>query len=271
MNYSNETKPAKILNLPSLQELNEGFFLTRDNDTTYYSMKKPENNVNRIVFDLQTSDVNICPIIRLVSCTSKNKKYSSYQSFVVEPKDKATGITVVMMKLDDPKNFFCNVRMMPLNTLSDIAEPEADSKLLTVNLDKANYVLKTDVTITPSNTGEALYSTHDVDVNAISDLVTSNEITELKRELEFQGAKLIAHYSQEILDIIVNENAAVNSTTMPMFIEDYILQLPTDKLKELLSANVIAGNLSTEIIGSNVILDLNRDWTTAGAFISYLL
>lgn len=270
MNYSNEIKPAKILNLSSLQELNENIFLKRENDTAYFSMKKPENNVNRIVFTLETSDINIKPTVRNVNCISKNKKYASYQSFVIEPKDKSTGVAVILMKLDDNKTFYCNVRILPLNALNDIVDKEADSKILTVNLEKANIVLKSDITISPSNTGEAMYSTHDVDVNGISDLISNNEMVELKRELEFQGSKLIAHYCQEILDIVINENST-NNNTLPLFSEDYILQLPPNKLKELLSANAIAGNISIEIVGANVIKDLNRDWTAASAFIGYML
>ncbi|WP_419870402.1 hypothetical protein [Chryseobacterium sp. CT-SW4] len=270
MSYSNDLKPAKVLNLRSLTELNESFFLQRDDDTAYFSMKKPENNLNRIVFSLKTNTINITPAIRFVNCINKNKRYISYQSFVIEPKSECTGITVVMIKLDDSKNFFCNVRILPLSKLSDIAEPETDSKLLTVNLEKAETVLKTDITICPSNTGEALYSTHDIDVNSISDLVTSGDLVELKRELEFQGAKLIAHYSQEILDIVVNENSA-NPAGTPLFSEDYILQLPSSQLKELLTANVITGNLATEIVGSNVIQGINSDWTASSAFIGYLI
>jgi hypothetical protein len=175
-----------------------------------------------------------------------------------------------MIKLEEHQTFFCNVRILPLNTLSDIAEPEIDSKLLTVNLEKSKCILKTDITITASNTGEALYAVHDVDVNAISDLVTPAEIVELKRELEFQGAKLIAHYFQEILDIIVNESPA-NTGKLPVIPDEYILNLPNDQLKEMLSANAISGCIAIEIIGSNVIQDLNRDWTAAGAFVGYLI
>lgn len=270
MNYSNDSKPAQILNVRTLEELNECFFLKRDSDTAYFSLKKPENNVNRVVFSLQTSDINVTPTIRLVNCVNKNKKYPLYQSFAIETKDKSTGIAILMLKLDDQKTFYCNVRILPLNTLDDVADREADSPLLTVNLEKANYLLKTDITINPSNTGEAMYSTHEVDVNAISDLISAVEMTELKRELEFQGAQLIAHYCQEILEIIINENAAT-SNTLPLLSEDYVLQLPLDSLKELLSANVISGNIMLEIVGSNVVRDVNKDWTGASAFISYLL
>lgn len=270
MNYSSETKPAKILNLSSLKDINESLYVVRNSDNAYFSTKKPENNSDRVAFNLTTSDINIQPVVRQVICTNKGKRYNNYQSFVIEPKDKSTGIAVILIKLEEHQTFFCNVRILPLNTLSEIAEPEIDSRLLTVNLEKSKCILKTDITITASNTGEALYAVHDVDVNAISDLVTPSEIVELKRELEFQGAKLIAHYFQEILDIIVNESPA-NTGKLPVIPDEYVLNLPNDQLKEMLTANAISGCIALEIVGSNVIQDLNRDWTAAGAFIGYLL
>lgn len=269
MNYSSEIKPAKILNLRSLKELNESVYLTRNSDNVYFSVKKVEHNAERAVFSLGTSSINIQPIVRQVQCT-KGRRSNNYISFAIEPKDKSMGLAVIMIKLEEHHTFFCNVRILPLSTLADIAEPEAESKLLTVNLEKSKCVLKTDITITASNTGEALYSVHDVDVSAISDLVTPDEIVELKRELEFQGSKLIAHYFQEILDIVINENP-VNPAKSLIIPEDYILNLPHDQLKEMMSANAISGCIALEIIGSNVIQNLNRDWTAAGAFIGYLL
>ncbi|MCJ7932669.1 MAG: hypothetical protein MUW56_03275 [Chryseobacterium sp.] len=272
MNYSIETKPAQILNLRSLKELNDSLYLTRNSDKAYLDPdpKKNDNNIDRIVFGLQTSSINIQPVIRPVNCINKLKKYSGYQSFVIEPKDKSTGIAVIMIKMDENTRFYCNVRTLPLSTLSEIAMPEQDSKFLTINLDKSRCVLKTDITITASNTGEALYSVHDVDVSGISDLVTPDEVIEIKRELEFQGSKLIAHYFQEILSIVVNETPA-NHGKLPVIPDDYILHLPQDQLKEMISANAISGCLALEIAGSNVIKDLNRDWTAASAFIGYLL
>lgn len=270
MNYSNEQKPAKILNLRTLQEVNESLYLTRTADTAYFSVKKPENNSDRVTFGLTTSDVNIKPLIRQVNCINKGKRYNNYQSFVVEPKDKSTGIAVILIKLEENQVFFCNIRILPLNTLSDIAEPETDSRLLTVNLERSKCILKTDITITASNTGEALYATHDVDVHAISDMITQGEIVELKRELEFQGTKLIAHYFQEILEIIINENPS-NTGKLPLIPDDYIINLPNDQLKEMITANAISGCIALEIVGSNVIKDINKDWTAAGSFIGYLI
>lgn len=276
MNYSSVTKPAKILNLESLNDLNERLYLVKNSEINYLDTKsaepkRTEHNSERFVFNLQTSDINIQPSIRLVNCLNRGgKRYNHFQSFVVEPKDKSTGIAVIMVKLDDPKVFYCNVRILPLTSLNEIVVPDYDSKLLTINLEKSKWTLKTDITITPSDTGEAQYSVHDVDVSAISELVTQDEVVALKRELEFQASKLIAHYFQEILSIVVNETppSGTKSLIIP---DDYILTLPPHQLKEMLSASAISACIALEITGYNVIKDLNRDWKSASAFINYLL
>ncbi|WP_426479390.1 hypothetical protein ACP3T3_08060 [Chryseobacterium sp. CBSDS_008] len=276
MNYSSVTKPAKILNLESLNDLNERLYLIKNSEINYLDTKsaepkKTEHNSERFVFNLQTSDINIQPSIRLVNCLNRGgKRYNHFQSFVVEPKDKSTGIAVIMVKLDDPKVFYCNVRILPLTSLNEIAVPDYDSKLLTINLEKSKWTLKTDITITPSDTGEAQYSVHDVDVSAISELVTQDEIVALKRELEFQASKLIAHYFQEILSIVVNETPPSGSKSL-IIPDDYILTLPPHQLKEMLSASAISACIALEITGYNVVKDLNRDWKSAAAFINYLL
>lgn len=276
MNYSSVTKPAKILNLESLNDLNERLYLVKNSETNYLDTKsaepkKTEHNSERFVFNLQTSDINIQPSVRLVNCLNRGgKRYNHFQSFVVEPKDKSTGIAVIMVKLDDPKVFYCNVRILPLTSLNEIAVPDYDSKLLTVNLEKSKWTLKTDITITPSDTGEAQYSVHDVDVSAISELVTQDEMVALKRELEFQASKLIAHYFQEILSIVVNETPPSGSKSL-IIPDDYILTLPPHQLKEMLSASAISACIALEITGYNVVKDLNRDWKSASAFINYLL
>ncbi|PWN63948.1 hypothetical protein [Chryseobacterium viscerum] len=276
MNYSSVTKPAKILNLESLNDLNERLYLIKNSEINYLDTKsaepkKTEHNSERFVFNLQTSDINIQPSIRLVNCLNRGgKRYNHFQSFVVEPKDKSTGIAVIMVKLDDPKVFYCNIRILPLTTLNEIVVPDYDSKLLTINLEKSKWTLKTDITITPSDTGEAQYSVHDVDVSAISELVTQDEIVALKRELEFQASKLIAHYFQEILSIVVNETPPSGSKSL-IIPDDYILTLPPHQLKEMLSASAISACIALEITGYNVVKDLNRDWKSASAFINYLL
>jgi len=276
MNYSSVTKPAKILNLESLNDLNERLYLIKNSEINYLDTKsaepkKTEHNSERFVFNLQTSDINIQPSIRLVNCLNRGgKRYNHFQSFVVEPKDKSTGIAVIMVKLDDPKVFYCNVRILPLTTLNEIAVPDYDSKLLTINLEKSKWTLKTDITITPSDTGEAQYAVHDVDVSAISELVTQDEVVALKRELEFQASKLIAHYFQEILSIVVNETPPSGSKSL-IIPDDYILTLPPNQLKEMLSASAISACIALEITGYNVVKDLNRDWKSASAFINYLL
>jgi len=73
--------------------------------------------------------------------------------------------------------------------------------------------------------------------------------------LKFQGAKLAAHYFQEIMNLFKSDT-------------EQILELP---IKKLLLANALAGCIAIEIVGANVIKDLNRDWIAAAAFISYVL
>lgn len=270
MNYSDEIKPAQILNITPLEELTDRIYLSKDNDYAYFSSKKPENNTTRSVFTLETSDINTQPTIRGVNCINKNKKYASYVSFVIETKEKSKGIVIVLLKLDEAKTFYCNCRILPFNTLNDIAEREFDSKLLTVNLERADAIVKTDITITPSNTGEALYSTHDVDVNSLSELITDGEMTDLRRELEFQGAQLIAHFCQEMLEIVLSESTVSVSNNL-LFSEDYIIKLPNNQLKDLLLSTTINGCICTEIVGEMAIKDINRDWIGATSFIRYMV
>ena len=256
MSYSNELKPAKILNLPSLEDLTDRIYLSRGDDTRYFSAKIPKNNVDRSVFYIQTSYINIMPNVRLVDCVRKGIKGGTCRLFVIEPKEKSTGIVVVLMKRNG-NTFDCNIRILPLNSLSDIAEAETDSKLLTINPEKSKFVLQMDISIMLSDAGEALYSVNDVDVNAASNLITPDEIVQLKRELEFHGAKIVAHYFQDVMNFFKSG--------------EQIFDLPNDQLKKLLLANTLAGCVSLEIVGSNVIKDLNMDWTAAAAFIGYIL
>ncbi|MEZ0004686.1 hypothetical protein ABH942_000029 [Flavobacterium sp. 28YEA47A] len=257
MNYYEELKPAKSPNLQPLEELLDKVHLSKELDTKYYSTKV-ENNIERLVFRMGTGNINIVPTVRLVSCVKKGKRKDSYQSFVIETKEKSTGIAVVLMKSEDNEVFHCNIRILPLNNLNDIAEVEADSKLLTVNLEKSKIVLKTDITISQSETGQALYSVHDVDVSKISDLVTEAEVVGLSNELKYIGARLVAHYFQNVMNFF-NHDGKHTSV------------LPSDKLKELLLANVMAGCIVIELVGSSVIQDLNKDWKAAQSFTAYLL
>jgi len=151
MNYSEELKPAKILNFQSLEDIQDSIFLRREDDTKYFSIRKPENNTERSVFYIETSDINVVPNVRQVNCLVKNEEKTPHWSFVLETKEKSIGIAVILMSLDKNKVFNCDIRILPLNSLSDIADTEADSKLLTVNLEKSKIVLKTDVSLIQSD------------------------------------------------------------------------------------------------------------------------
>lgn len=268
MNYSHEPKPAKIQNLQGLEDLIENIYLKRNPDKRYFSTKKPENNTKRLVFTLETSDVNISSTVRLVNCIIKNNKIP-YRSFVIEPKDKSTGISIISLDSDHNKILNCTVRMIPLNTLSDIAEVEADSKLLTVNLEKASFVIETDFTISLSNTDEAIFYPHEVDINSISNLVTQDDLVQLKRELEYQGNRIIAHYFQDVMNLFIDDNDQDSKFFLPH--SEQILELPENPLKKVLLANALSGCIIIEIIGQNSIRDLKSDWTSASAFIWHLI
>jgi hypothetical protein len=241
MNHAHEPQPAKMTNLRSLQELSKGFSFQKEKDTGYFSKNNPENNSNRFVFNLKTAEIEAMPTIRLVHCVNSNTASDAYQSFVVEPKGQSTGISVVKMKLDDSKNLHCHIDILPFNSLGDIAVPENDSKILGVNTDTSKVVLKMDIEISQSDTDEPMYTVHDVDVNSLEDFVSAHEIIELKRILEFQAAKLIAHYILDMYHIIHND---YQNNTISLVSEDDLLQDPTDQLNELLSVNIAAGSIA---------------------------
>jgi hypothetical protein len=241
MNHAHEPQPAKMANLRSLQELSKGFSFQKEKDTAYFSKNNPENNSNRFVFNLKTAEIEAMPTIRLVRCVNSNTASNAYQSFVVEPKGQSTGISIVRMKLDDLKNLHCHIDILPFNSLGDIAEPDHDSKILGINTDTSKVVLKMDIEISQSDTDEPMYTVHDVDVNSMEDFLTAHEIVELKKILEFQAAKLIAHYILNMYYIIHND---YQNNTISLVSEDDLLQVPTDQLNELLSANIAAGSIA---------------------------
>ncbi|WP_261512744.1 RebB family R body protein [Chryseobacterium paludis] len=241
MNHVNEPQPAKIEKLRSLQELSKGFSFKKEQDTAYFSKNNPDHNSNRFVFNAQTAEIETMPTIRLVHCINSNSTSDGYQSFVVEPKDQSTGISVVRMKRDDSKNLHCHIDILPFNSLGDIAEPENDSKILGINTDTSKVVLKMDIEISQSDTDEPMYTVHDVDVNSLEDFESAHEIIELKRVLEFQAAKLIAHYILEVYHIV---HDGYQNNTISLVSEDDLLQVPTDQLNELLSANIAAGSIA---------------------------
>lgn len=269
MSYSSDLKPAKILNLPILEELANRIYLKKEDDYAYYSMKYQDSNAKRFVFSLATSSIGIEPTIRVVDVIKKNKKFTDYESFAIESGTNASGIAVILIKEDSPKNFFCNIRLLPFSKLSDIADKDTNSEVLTVDLSKAETLLKMDITISPSNTGEAMFSTHDIDPGTISSLITQEQLLRLKKDLEFHGAKIAAHFCQEILNIVLSEKA--NDESDRSLSDDYILNLPSQQLKDLLLAMSINGNVCIEIVGVDAVKDLNKDWMKASNFIGYIL
>lgn len=241
MNHANEPQPAKMTNLCSLQKLSKGFSFQKEQDSAYFSKNSPDHNSNRFVFNAQTTEIEAMPTIRLVHCINSNSTSDGYQSFVVEPKDQSTGISVVRIRRDDSKNLHCHIDILPFNSLGDIAEPEHESKILGINSEKSKVVLKMDIEISQSDTDESMYTVHDVDVNSLEDFVSADEMIELKRILEFQAAKLIAHYILDVYHILRND---YQNNIVSLVSENDFPQIPTDQMNELLSANIAAGSIA---------------------------
>ncbi|MBT2620126.1 RebB family R body protein [Chryseobacterium sp. ISL-6] len=59
--------------------------------------------------------------------------------------------------------------------------------------------------------------------------------------LEFQAAKLIAHYILEVYHIVHN---GYQNNTVSLVSENDLPQIPTDQTNELLSANIAAGSIA---------------------------
>lgn len=274
MNHAHEPQPAKMTNLRSLQELSKGFSFQKEQDSAYFSKNNPDHNSNRFVFNAQTTEIEAKPTIRLVHCINSNNTSDAYQAFVVEPKDQSVGISIVRMKLDDLKNLHCHIDILPFNILGDIAEPENDSKILSINTEKSEVVLKMDIEISQSDTDEAMYTVHDVNVNSLEDFVSADEIIELKRILEFQAAKLITHYILEMMYHIVHNDYQNN--TVSLVSENDFPQIPADQMNELLSSNIAAGSIalgsvyqslvhSTGILFENAVNNQNQQNTLTQA------
>lgn len=68
----------------------------------------------------------------------------------------------------------------------------------------------------------------------------------------------------------MNDNPT-NSEKSSVIPDDYIANLSSDKFKKIITANAINGCVALEIVGSNVIQNLNRDWAAATAFIGHVL
>ncbi|WP_228409816.1 RebB family R body protein [Chryseobacterium sp. T16E-39] len=273
MNHAHQPQSAKISNLLYLRELNKGFSFQKEKDTPYFSKNDPQNNNNRFVFNLETSEIEAKPTIRLVHYINNNGQHNTYPAFVIELKAQSVGIAIVQMKNDESKNLHCHIDILPFNSLIDIAEPEHGSKILGVDTRKARIVLKMDIMISQSETGEALYDVHDVDVQSLEGLITSDEITDLKNKLESPTAKFIAHYIHEVHPDISSE---YQDNTISLVAEGTAPQPSNDQLTGMLSPNLAAGSLalatlyqsmahSTGIMFENAISNQNQQNALAQA------
>ncbi|MEM6717691.1 MAG: hypothetical protein AAF611_00105 [Bacteroidota bacterium] len=267
MSYSSDIKPAKILNLPTLDIMASRLYLQKSNDFANYGQKSTANNAKRFVYTLKTSDVDIQPTLRPVITLSK--KYTDYNCFLIESGVNATGIAVVMIKKNSDQSFSCCVEILPLASVDTITDKEKPTDMLTVNTEATKHVILLEIGITISNCGEPQYYTPTLSLGSIAEIISQDELTELKNNLEFHGAKIAAHFCQEI--ITINFKDLESSISEKINSDQYSLQVLLNTQKDLFTAMTAIGAVMIEIIGTSAIKDLNKDWTKASNFVGYLL
>ncbi|WDE08823.1 hypothetical protein SG34_033565 [Thalassomonas viridans] len=203
--YAESAKQALVLGAPTLDSMLNQFYLSAQKESydsignpKLYAGMAPEHHDLNTVFCLETMDTGISPSVRMVQVYKKE----GYLSFLVEPQDRARGICIVMFS-DEKSHVRCNLRFLPFSTIADIAQTQKDpTDLLSVVIPKSD-VIKLNITLTASNVGEVLYSTHKTEVNV--EATTEDEVVALERTLEFNAAGIIAHYCGEMIKVEPSE------------------------------------------------------------------
>lgn len=216
--YAMTFKPAKVLGYPTIDTLENDIYLSEqkeDYDSNGNQMfyenvhgTQQSNEVDlKSIYTLQTSDPDVNPTVRAVAVKSK----STYSNcFLVEEKLNARGVYLVMLKEESEAQVFCNVRMLPYDTVSDLIS-DTQGPIVEIVLPKKN-IAKLNITLEASSTGEVLYRTHKTEVNFES--LTEDQIIEIKRNLEFKAAQFVASYCSQYVDIQPSSNSnAKNSKT----------------------------------------------------------
>lgn len=276
--YSDQFKPSLILGIPPLSLLMNSVYLTKyqedyHHNGSHMSQVSPDVHSNDEViesgffYELQTANNENSPTIRPVKVNG-GKQYTG--SFLIEPNLGARGVAIVMYKevlVDKVTQVYCNVRVLPYSTTGDIISSNGKSSILVVDLPK-NDIVKLNITLTPSNTGEILYKTHKTKVSLTH--INPDDKNALTRELEFELAKMTAHIMGSILDVVPH------SKTLPPseFTSDYQITFPApgnSVLKKSLLGVALIGNSIIDLTGVIAVGDINTDWQYAGDFLDRVL
>ncbi|MCY4045410.1 MAG: hypothetical protein OXE99_10045 [Cellvibrionales bacterium] len=214
--YAQSAKPAMVFGEPTLSDITNNVYLTTQKET-YESDGTPilhsgndiEHEDLNTVYQLNTGDKSITPTVRQVQVVKKNE----YHSFLNEFTPGGRGVIIIMI-MQQGDAVRCNMRILPFSTFANILQNEGSANEPTIIEIPKSDVIKLNITLTASNVGEVLYSTHKTQVNL--EETTENESVEIARTLEFKGAKLAAHYFSQMLTVLPSsgvKNSGKNSSS----------------------------------------------------------
>lgn len=276
--YADQFKPALLFGIPPLSTIVSRIYLSKnleEYDVSGSHMSEVDSDGKStdeqldsgFYYALETANVAVCPTVRPVSVKGKDTfKYC----YLIEPTLGATGIAVVMFeesKADSTTEIFCNLRVMPYSTFTEVLSSNSGSTTPQVEIPKSDLI-KLNITLAPSDTGEVLYKTKSCEVNLES--ITSNDTVVLEREFEFELAKFAAQICGSFLDIA----PANTSDETQVYTSNYSMKMPDlsdNLLKETLLGVGLIGSASIDLTGTIAVGNITPDWRFAGLFIGEVL
>lgn len=275
--YTGQFKPALLFGIPPLKTLGTRMYMTKlQEDYNINGAQMVEvspnvlsNNTNTdtgFCYQLETANSTVAPTVRPVDVKGKESyKYN----FLIEPKLGATGVAVVMFqeaKINGTSMVHCNIRVLPFSTCSQLHSIKNETGKLVIDI-PTEGVVKLNVTIAPSNTGEVLYKTQKTDL-VLTGITEADKVI-LSRELNFEISKLVAQISGSMLQIIPSKEENKSG-----FTSNYAALLPnvdSTTIKELILGVGIIGNAAIDLVGEVVVRQIDSDWRFSGQFIEEVL
>lgn len=267
--YAKSFKPSIVYGMPTSAEMANQVFLaeqeevydSNQNQMQYSSLGYDETSGNpdaMSIFVLKTKDTGVQPNLRPVTVRGKS---DFTHSFLIEAAPNTIGVSILLLKqVDNENEIYCNVRYLPYSTLSDITTDTAGD-IIQVTLPDTNIV-KLNVTLKPTTTGEVLFRTHKTEVDLEN--TTNEEVIRLKGYLEIDGANTVAFLASQILETESDPNNS-QAYTISLSAED--LALPDWITKErVLTGALIVGVVIT---GSSLAVAI-ASGNVAGAVFSSL-
>ncbi len=272
--YADNFKPAKLFGVPPLSYLTNSIYLSKTQEDYNLSgthMSEVDANPHsdqdevqsEFFYSLETANTSIAPTVRPVEVKGK---LDFTQCFLIEPTLNSTGVAVVMIK-EFKNTVYCNIRVLPYSKVGEITSTSKGSSKLVVNFPKTDIV-KLNVTLVPSNTGEGLYKTHKTEVQLEN--ITPDTQVGLTRELEFEVAKFASQICASMLEIVPDKESKVSSE----FTSHYVVSFPEPEnvvLPELLLGVGLIGCSVIDITGAMAVGEINTDWRYAGGLIAEVL